>query len=1133
MLPVKMLKRTSLCAGALLTGTFLLCRPVTVMAGAEHTSVVVQALVKVSGKVTDEKGNPLPGVSVAVKNGSNVVVTDSEGHFVINVEEGAVLVLSSAGFSPKEVKVSGSDTLNIVLKEDIQALDEVVSIGYQKLRKSDLTGAVSSVKANELNLSTPTLSQALVGKVAGVQVSQVSGAPNAGAKIRVRGIGSINASSEPLYVIDGYAVGGNQSAGPGNGGTGTGGFNPNTNGNDIFINPDDIESIEVLKDAASAAIYGSRAAAGVVLITTKRGKLGKGRLEYHYQLGVHQLAKKVELMNGAEFAQMFIDGRNGNYKNTLIANGVTWNDAFYSDDNATRIAKGGGNSSTILKSIYDFANQKMIQPEFNTDWQDALYRSALVQRHNLSFSGGKDGVRYALSGGYQDQPGIITATFQKRINFRANVDAEVNKKLSVGASMAFTNTDGREVQEGRFNQGPILGALVMMPIFPVYNTDGSLQLGRASERTDGYQYAFQTIENPVALAQKVNITRKGIRGTYNGNAVYKILPDLSAKVNLGLQTYNEKYEYFYPTTLSSGVNPPGSAAAIAAARASAQTINTLDRLAEFTLNYQKQFGKHHINALAGYSAQETTSDIVSVEARNFSNDLVPEITAQGAAAGSFLLQDNTGKAVTTLVSYFSRVMYNFDDRYFASASIRADGSSRFGPQNRFGTFPSVSGGWNISNESFYNNWLGAGSTLKLRASWGLSGNNNIGNYRYEQLLAQPGGTVIGENILTAIWAQGITDDKLGWESTSQYNIGTDVTLLNGRIGAIFNYYVGRSFNLLYGKSVSAISGARTVLTNLKNSDIRNHGFDLQVDAKVIRKKDFSFNFSGNITANRNEVKSLDGASALYNAGAERSYTTHVTREGNSIGMFYGFRVAGMVRESDMANIAADDAVYRANNNAFPKGYVLKGPARSNASSTPLAPGDLYFVDVNGDGVVTDADKDVIGSPYPDFTYGFNLSFNYKHFDLSASFNGSHGNEVLDGQDYYIRNMEGSGNQYKVLVNRYRSEAEPGNGHDYRASRGGTQSNSTRLSDYYLQDGTYFRCTNITIGFNMPVRQGLKKAGLSSVRIYGGIDNAFTITNYLGYNPEVDYNNGSNLTPGVDYGKYPLVRAFNCGVRMAF
>lgn len=1087
----------------------------------------------VSGIITSETNEPLAGASIGAKLSGKTVIADGKGKFSIGVAAGDTLVVTFSGYGTQEIAVGERSLVAVKLKEEAKMLEEV-SIGYQRLRKSDLTGAISSVKSKELNLTSPTLSQALVGKVAGVQVAQVSGAPYAGTKIRVRGIGSVNASSEPLYVVDGYPVGGNVSAGPGNGQSATNGYNPATSGNDIFINPDDIESIEILKDAASAAIYGSRASAGVVLITTKRGKQGKGKLSYDYMAGINQLAKKVELLNSYEFAQLFVDGRNGAYHDAVVAKGITWNDAFYSDDNAARIARLGSNPGnvTIIKSLYDFPTQTVLQPQYNTDWQDELYRNALMQRHNVSFSGGNNNIRYLVSGGYQNQDGILIHTFQKRINLRANIDADVSKKLRISSSMFITDINNREVQEGRFHQGPILGALVYMPIFPVKNPDGKLALGNASIPIDGYTYAFQTIENPVALAERVKISRKGTRGTYNANATYEFFPGLSGKVNIGAQTYNEKYEYYYPTTLSSGANPPGSVAAIRAANTSAQNISMLDKLAEFTLNYKKAIGKGDLNVLAGYSTQETTSDLLSVGANGLSSDYVPEVTARGADAANFYLNGGTGKSVTTLVSYLARAIYTYDSKYFVTGSFRADASSRFGPENRWGYFPSVSAGWNLSNEKFYGDWLGAGSTIKLRASWGLTGNNNIGNYRYEQPIAPSGGVVFGNTVNTPISAGSLIDPKLGWESTSQYNFGADLGLFNNRVNLIVNYYISKSYDLLFNRNVTAGSGSITVLTNLKDADIRNKGIDAQIDVKVLNTKDFTLNFSGNITHNKNEVVSLGGASTIYTAGAERSYITHITMEGQPVGMFYGLKVAGMVRQSDMANIAADNAALLPNN-TFPSGYKLKGPARSVYSSTPLNPGDLYFVDTNGDGIVNEADKQVIGSPYPDFTYGFSLSASYKQFDFMASFNGSQGNDVIDGQDYYINNMEGSGNNYAIVKNRYRSEAQPGDGKIYRASRGGTQSNSTRLSDYYLQDGSFFRCTNLTLGYNLSNLLVVKKLGLTSLRVYGSVDNAFTVTNYMGYNPEVDYNNGTNLAPGVDYGKYPLMRAFNLGVKLQF
>ncbi|WP_025762486.1 SusC/RagA family TonB-linked outer membrane protein [Dyadobacter tibetensis] len=1065
---------------------------------------------QIKGRVIDENGAALLGVTVLKKGTAIGSVTDVEGNFIIDAPEGSTLVFSFVGYISQELVIGKQEDLQIQLVPDAMMLNEVVAVGYQTMRKSDLTGAVSSVKAKELNLTTPTLGQALVGKVAGVQISQVSGAPYVGTKIRVRGVGSVNASSDPLYVVDGYPA-----------------------GNDLFINPNDIESIDILKDAASAAIYGSRAAGGVVLITTKRGKEGKGTLEYDYQFGVHQLAHKVDLLNAAEFTQLMIDARNNSYRDLMVNAGKAWNDGMFADDNATRIKNVGSASSvSIPTDLYDFANQKMITPQYDTDWQDELYRNAIVQRHNLSFSGGKDGIRYAISGGYLNQEGIIKGTGQERYNFRANVDGKVNERIKVGANLAFTSNQNKEVQEGRFHQGPILGALIYMPIFKAYNEDGSLAKNEAAALSSNFGY--QSIENPVALATETHIHRNGLRGTYNGFATYDILPELQFKANIGLQTYQEKYEFYRPTSLSNGANPPGSPQAIAAANAIAQTRSQIDQLAEFTLNYNKQFGKNTLSALAGYTAQRNSLDVISVTARGFQNDNIEEITAKGADAANFSLNSGTGKVNWSLLSYLARVMYQYDSRYFITASFRTDGSSRFGPNNRWGNFPSVSAGWNISNENFYGNLLGESSSLKLRASWGLSGNNNIGNYRFLQTMASPGGAVFGNgNVNTAMWAEGIKDRSLGWESTSQFNFGADLGLLNDRLSVIANYYISRSYNLLFDQPISAISGASNILTNLRNSKVENKGLDLQIDARVIAQADFNLNVNGNISINRNKVLDMGGASTIIANGAERSYKTHITQEGQPIGMFYGFKVKGMVRASDMENLAIDNANYDAATQSFPSGYVLKGPARSTASSNPLQPGDLYFEDLNGDGVVNDNDKTVIGSPHAKFTYGFGLSARYRNFDFTSAFNGSYGNKVLDGQDYYLFNMEGSGNQYQKVVNRYRSEAEPGNGQVYRASRGGTQSNSTRLSTFYLQDGSFLRCTNLTLGYNMPKINVLTNGAVSNLRIYGSIDNAFTLTKYLGYNPEVDYNDGANLTPGVDYGKYPLARAFNIGAKITF
>ncbi|RZK86594.1 MAG: SusC/RagA family protein, partial [Pedobacter sp.] len=408
----------------------------------------------------------------------------------------ATLVFSFIGYETQEILVSGSKTINVKLKESNNTLNEVVAIGYQKIRKSDVTGAISSVKASEMNLSAPTVGQALVGKVAGVQVSQTSGAPYAGTKIRVRGVGSINASSNPLYVIDGYP-----------------------SGNNVFINPEDIETIDILKDAASAAIYGSRASGGVVMITTKRGKDGKGRFQYDVQAGVTQLHKKVKLLDASQFIQLMIDGRNNAYKDLVVNAGKPWNDSMFSDNNTARTSNvGNGSSVSIPEDIYDFASQTAKAPAFNTDWQDELYRNAFFQRHNLAFSGGNKDIKYFVSGGYQDQDGIVTNTAMRALNFRSNIEGQVSKKLKVGANISLTQTNNKEVGEGRFS--PMMSALLYLPYLPARDANGNpIKYGMSALAN---QFGYQGLENPVATVNETKVNRLGNRNTYNAYANFEI-----------------------------------------------------------------------------------------------------------------------------------------------------------------------------------------------------------------------------------------------------------------------------------------------------------------------------------------------------------------------------------------------------------------------------------------------------------------------------------------------------------------------------------------------------------------------------------------------------------------------------------
>lgn len=1074
-----------------------------------------QERTKVSGVISEEAGMPLVGASIIEKETSNGVVTDANGNFtIILTDKKHPIVISFIGYQKEEILYKGESTLQVRMKEDRQSLGEVMVVGYQVMRKSDVTGSVASIKPTELNLTAPTIGQSLVGKVAGVQISQVSGAPYKSTKIRVRGTSSVNASSDPLYVIDGY---------PSN--------------EDLYLNSEDIESIEVLKDAASAAIYGSRASGGVVMITTKRGKEGKAQVTYDYQFGINQLSRKVDMLNSEEFIDLFVSAHNNSYKDELINRGkvtqANWTDDYFKDNNDQRTARIGTSSSAVKipDALYDFQTGQKKVSEYDTDWQDELYRNAQNQRHNISILGGKNGIRYAISGGYQDQQGIMLGTGQERYNLRSNIDAEVNNRFSVGANISFTQATNNEMGEGRFNASPAMAALVYLPIFKAYNEDGTPAKYEMSSNSSAY--GLQSgIENPVAYALEVKNYRKSSRSTYNVFGQYKLMPGLIAKISLGTYKYNEKYEFYLPTSITNGTKPPYSSESIAAAYARSRMLTVDDYLSEFTLNYNQKIGNLSLSGVGGASVQRNDKDVLDVNANGFTDDKIQDIVGGGADPSNFTRNSGTGKFAYSMASAFGRLNANYRGKYHFTASFRGDGCSLFGPTNRWGYFPSVSGGWTVSKEKFYTDWLGDNSSLKLRASWGLSGNNSIGTYNFQQVMSKSG-VVIGNNVVTALYPGAFRDINLGWESTSQSNFGFDLSLLQGRISIIANYYDSYTFNLLFEKSISVISGSTSMLTNLPDSKINNRGFDVQVDASVVKRKDWDLKVSANIAVNHNKVLDLGGSGTILTNGAERSYKTHITKEGQPIGMFYGFKVKGMINEQDMANLAEDDKYYNASTKKFPDGYVLKGPARSLGSTTKLQLGDLYFEDKNKDGVVDDNDKDIIGNPYPDFTFGFNLSGRYKNFDLSASFNGASGNDILDGQCYYLYNMEGSGNQYQVVNDRYRSSENPGNGNVYRASRGGTQSNSTRLSSFYLEDGSYLRCTNITLGYTCNAISRITNNSITSIRFYGALDNPFTLQKYRGYNPEADYNNGSNLTPGVDYGQYPLMKAANIGIKVTF
>jgi len=561
----------------------------------------------------------------------------------------------------------------------------------------------------------------------------------------------------------------------------------------------------------------------------------------------------------------------------------------------------------------------------------------------------------------------------------------------------------------------------------------------------------------------------------------------------------------------------------------ARTTSTydVDRLGEFTLSYKKKIGRHHIDALAGYTLQKKTYDRLGVEATGFADDRIHEVTGHGSNASDISLY-STRKAAWAMMSFLTRVNYSFDDRYTLTGSFRADGSSRFGIDSRWGYFPSVSAGWTLSNEPFLKDALKDVASIRLRASWGKSGNNDIGNYASIASIST-GSYAFGNTPVSTTYEGSFADAALGWETTTQTNIGIDLGFLGGRLNVIGNYYNSISSDILYDYPISSISGATATKTNLGTAKIRNRGFDFQVDARVLTGK-VNWNVSANVSVNRNKVVSMGGLDDIIST-TERSVGSHITKEGKPIGSFYGYQAVGIMSKADYANALLDRDVYIKNGNKFPEGYQLKGPAVASYALDNLSYGNAIWKDANGDGVITTDDKTIIGDAYPDFTGGFSTSLSWNGLDFSASFAYSYGGEVINFQDYYLYNMEGSGNQYSIVADRYISDAQPGRNNVPIASRISTTNTSLKLSSYYVEDASFFRCANITLGYTLPKRW-TSKLHITSCRVYVSGDNLFTITPYRGYNPEMSYKS-SNMMPGFDWGCYPLSRIYSVGLNLTF
>ena len=1045
----------------------------------------------VSGVIVDTNGEPVIGASVLVKGTTNGTITDMDGKFTINdVPENSTLDISYIGYKTLTLKATDKNLSRLVLHEDTEVLDEVVVVGYGVQRKRDVTTSISSMKASELAVPVSSVDQAIVGKMTGVQVTQPSGMPGGGFTIKVRGSGSITAGTEPLYVVDGFPM--SSEAGSGTGQN----VSPLST-----INMNDIESIEVLKDASAAAIYGSRGANGVVIITTKKGKEGKNLkpiVQYDGYIGFQKRTKKIDMLDAYEYAQLSYDAHNNSYLDLLAKKGIQ---GSISDTNEERNIKLG-NKPDLINQAY------LLPPEImpyingeqgltNTDWQDEVMRTALTHSHNLSLSGGNQSVKYFISGNYSNEEGIVIGSGFEQMGARGKVDAKF-KKFAFGTNLSFNYSVYDIVPtEDRFKEETIVAsALAMSPIMPVYNPDGSYNFDQWN-----WQYSKAQIVNPVALAKEKEDQMKRYRFLGNIYGEYELYKDLKLRTILGVDFNSYSRSYYRPSTLPTSLDriPPS----IPTGRK--RDKNMMNWIWENTLSYNKTFKeKHNVSAVAGWSAQKESVNASLIEGTGYPNDLVHTVNA-----ATSITDWNATAYEWSLLSALARIQYSFKGKYMFSGALRVDGSSRFGKNNRWGTFPSVSAGWFVSEEDFMkrtSSWL---SLLKLRASYGISGNFNIGNYEYYALLGQANYVFgKGEGLLSnGLYPSTAGNPDLGWEKTAMFNLGLEFGLFN-MFTFELDLYTSTTSDMLLDVPVAEFSGFSTIPMNI--GKVNNKGVEFALTT-TNTWGDFTWNNRFNISANRNKVVDLGGVNEMITT---QESVTFITKVGEPIGNYYT-----LVTDGVFANQAEID------NSNSPNINDRKYPSVSGAK-----PGDFRFKDMDGNMEINENDRTITGNYMPDFTYGYTSEFKYKNVDLSISMQGVKGNEIANINRRYINSMEGYANNQKDALYRWNSESNPGNGYTVRANRSATGLNAT-TSTWHIEDGSYLRIKNITLGYTFS-NEWVNMLALNNARIYISTQNPFTFTKYSGYNPEVNMK-GTSITPGIDYGTYPLAKSFVFGLNVTF
>ena len=1055
------------------------------------TSISMMAQnVTVKGVVSDQIG-PAIGVSVVEKGTTNGTTTDLDGQFTLSVKPDAVLVISSIGYATQEITVGSQREFIISLQEDTEFLDEVVVVGYGTMKKSDLAGASVSMKEDAIKGSIITnIDQSLQGRAAGVQATATSGAPGSSSAIRVRGQATINANAEPLYVIDGVIMqGGGQSGADFGLGDALGNGAVSTISPLSTINPSDIVSMEILKDASATAIYGAQGANGVILITTKRGKSGEAKFTYDGMFALQRQTRRIDLLNLREFAE---------YYNDLYSVGQVGENVYYSDPSI--LGKG-------------------------TNWQDAIFRTAPQQQHQISAQGGNDTVQYYISGSWMDQKGTIIGSEFSRYSIRANLDAKLKDWWKVGLSATYSSTD-ENMKLADSDEGIINYTLTSLPSAPIYDQDGNYY----SISMDRY-----SIVNPVAMAmlEEILLQRQKLQGNIFSDIT--LMKNLVWHAELGYDISASAAQTFNPTVNLGGYQR-------AANEMRAQKNSSLFWQLKNYLTYSNSFGKHSLTAMVGQEMWESTYNYMSVY-----NTALPSNEVHNPNLGTGTPTIGYGYGSSAMASFFTRETYNYDDRYIGTYTFRYDGSSNFGPNKRWAPFHSFALAWRFSNEPFFPAGLKDVITDgKLRIGWGQTGNSNIGGYRWGASM-----TKVATGLGTGYRMANIPNLYVMWEKQQQLNLGLDLSLWHGKANFVAEWYDKRSNDMLMplqmptymGTSGNGSSAMAAPYGNY--GSIQNTGWEFTLTIHPVTTSDFEWTTEGQLSLNRNKLLALSGtASAAIVGYGQWNDIVSESKIGEPLFSFYGYQTDGVYTSlEDLKNSPKTEH------------YPEDGVSFSQYT-TPWI-GDIKFKDLNGDGKITEADRTNIGSPMPKFTFGWTNTFRYKNVDLNIFISGSYGNKVLNYLNMNTGNMKSAwANQPSSVLNRTKLEAiDPEKTYDGtdgiwnwydditnvrisnpgaklpRATTGDPNDND-RLSDRYIEDGSYIRLKNITLGYTFP-KALLQKVKIDNVRAYINIQNLYTLTKYTGYDPEIGVSTASVNVMGLDNGRYPSPTVYSFGLNLTF